>query len=186
MELYQLSDTRTIKHQMRMMITHNIINPKCYMVSKADDTTPAGLVKLTFKQDDFNPKTDNPSLLLCDYFTDSGDIAVGDNIPQAGVSKIKYMIINSDGELEESNSQAPVLIIGETYYFSATDPQWRIQFVGDYDEDSRITLEKLIVIRQVNDTTISLRPGKSNKLKGLSFILSAGDEDGAIILGVAE
>ena len=188
LESYQLSDTRTIRHQMRMMITHNAINPKCYMVSKADDTTPAGIVKLTFKQDDYNPKRDNTNLMVCDYYNNSGDIVIDGDIPEPDptTSTIVYMVINSDGELEESSSSIPLLLIGETYYFSAPSPEWRITLVGDYPDDERLSLEKLMVIRKINDNTISLRPGKSNRLKGLSFNLSAGDEDGAIILEVAE
>ena len=173
---------------MRMMITHNAINPKCYMVSKADDTTPAGIVKLTFKQDDYNPKRDNTNLMVCDYYNNSGDIVIDGDIPEPDptTSTIVYMVINSDGELEESSSSIPLLLIGETYYFSAPSPEWRITLVGDYPDDERLSLEKLMVIRKINDTTISLRPGKSNRLKGLTFNLSAGDEDGAIILEVAE
>lgn len=185
LESYQLSDTRTIAHQMRMMITHNLINPKCYMVSKADDMTPAGLVKLTFKQDEFNPNRDNPSLLLCDYYTNSGDIVIDSDIPEPISSTIRYMVINADGELEESESSVPHLQIGQTYYFSADSPEWRITLIGDYDEDERLALEKLIVIRNVDSNTISLRPGKSNRIKGLQFNLSANDEE-AILLEVAE
>lgn len=167
------------------MITHNQINPKCWMVSKVDDTTPAGVVKVTLKQDDYNPNRDNPSLLLCDYYTNSGDIVVDTDIPEPVTSSIKYMVINDDGELEESSSPAPALQIGETYYFSAESPDWRITLVGDYTEDERLSLEKLIVMRTVNKTTISLRPGKSNRIKGLQFNLSAG-EDEALLLEVAE
>ena len=186
LEQFNLSDTRTIAHQLRVMITHNVINPKCWMVSKVDDTTPAGLVKVTFKQDEYNPTRDNPTLLLCDYYTPSGDIIVDGEIPEPLTSTITYMVVNADGELEESTDSVPALQIGQTYYFSATAPEWRINLVGDYDDDERLTLEKLMVIRNVNETTISLRPGKSNRIKGLQFILSAGDDDGAIVLEVAE
>ena len=185
-EKYHLSDTRTIKHQIRFMITHNQINPKCWMVSKADDTTPAGIVKLTFKQDEYIPQRDNPTLLICDYYTNSGDIVVDADIPEPITSTIRYMVVNADGELEQSDSPIPSLQTGETYYFSADTPEWRITLVGDYPEEERLALEKLMVMRNVDSSTISLRPGKSNRIKGLQFILSANDEEGAIILEVAE
>lgn len=171
---------------MRFMITHNQINPKCYMVSKVDDTTPAGLVKLTFKQDEYNPKRDNPALLLCDYYNNSGDIVVNGDIHEPSESTIKYMIVNEDGELEEADSSAPMLELGKTYYFESDGSDWRITVLGDFSEEERLSLEKLITIRNVNDTTISLRPGKSNRIKGLQFNLSSGSETGAIILEVAK
>lgn len=183
--MYNISDTRTIRHQLRFMITHNQINPKCWMVSKVDDTTPAGIVKLTFKQDEFNPKRDNPVLLLCDYYNNSGDIVVDGNIPEPTESSIKYMIVNGDGELEESGSSAPLLEIGNTYYFESNNSDWRITALGEFTDDERLSLEKLITIRKVNDTAISLRPGKSNRLKGVQFNLSSGSDTGAIILEVA-
>lgn len=171
---------------MRFMITHNQINPKCYMVSKVDDTTPAGLVKLTFKQDEYNPKRDNPNLFLCDYYNNSGDIVVDGVIPESSESTIKYMIVNEDGELEEAGSSAPTLEIGKTYYFESDGSDWRITVIGEFTDEERLSLEKLITIRNVNDTTISLRPGKSNRIKGMRFNLSSGADTGAIILEVAE
>lgn len=183
---YNLSDTRVIKHQMRFMITHNQINPKCYMVSKVDDTTPAGLVKLTFKQDEYNPKRDNPNLFLCDYYNNSGDIVVDGVIPEPSESTIKYMIVNDDGELEEADTSTPILEIGKTYYFESDGSDWRITVIGEFTDEERLSLEKLITIRNVNDTTISLRPGKSNRIKGMRFNLSSGADTGAIILEVAE
>lgn len=185
LDTYNLSDTRMIRHQLRFMITHNQIDPKCWMVSKVDDTTPAGIVKLTFKQDEFNPKRDNPVLLLCDYYNNSGDIVVDGNIPEPTESSIKYMIVNGDGELEESGSSAPLLEIGNTYYFESNNSDWRITALGEFTDDERLSLEKLITIRKVNDTAISLRPGKSNRLKGVQFNLSSGSDTGAIILEVA-
>lgn len=186
---YGLFDTRTIHHQIRMMITHNAINPKCYMVSKVDDTTPPGIIKVTYKQDDYNPKRDNPALMICDYFDDSGDIMVeepvGSNDP-CKTSTIYYMVVNRDGELEVSSPQ-PTLELGATYYWMAefSDPevevQWRIRLIDDdesYTEKERLELERLMVMRDVDDRTISVRPGKSLRLKGLKYQLIASDING--------
>lgn len=194
--VFDLCDTRTITHQIRMMITNNDIHPNCYMVSKVDDTTPTGLINLTFKQDDYNPKRDNIPLKVCDYYLDTGDISSPEapQEPDAEMtSSIAYMAINSDGELEESQD-APALNVGETYYYSAAFSDddvvadWRITLVGD--DDDRLALEKLMVLRNVDDHTVSVRPGKSNRIKGRSFTLSVCDADGnyksSITLEVAE
>lgn len=186
MAAYGLDDTRTITHQVRMMITNNILHPNCFMVSKVDAMAPQGLVKLTFKQDDFNEKRDNPELLICDYYNNEGDVVVKE--PEAPTpalsSTIRRMEIDANGELVESSDTSP-LVIGATYYFdalfadgSSAQRQWRITLRDDggvYSDDERYALEKLMVIRDVSNTTISLRPGKSNKIKGLTYVLAVCD-----------
>ena len=184
-----LDDTRTVTHQVRSMITVNDINPSCYIVSKILDVEPLGILKLSLKLDEFNPKRDNVALKICDYYSDSGDIIIeeptGTNDP-CKTSTIYYMKVNADGELEQS-SEVTMLTIGATYYwaveFSDEDitAQWRIKLIDDeeqYTEKERLELERLMVIRDVSDTIISLRPGKSNRLKGLSFNLIVCDTDG--------
>jgi hypothetical protein len=181
LEEFELCDTRTIQHQMRLMITHNQINPKVYEVSKVDDTTPAGVVQITLKQTLYDPKRDNPDLMVCDYYDDGGDIAITkpSTSESSTPSTIMHMAVNSDGELEPAESPA-ALSIGTLYYFGANfdGAQWRIELEGDYDDDTRRALEKLMVIRKVDDSTISIRPGKSNKIKGLTFKLTVCDVDG--------
>lgn len=162
------------------------------MVSKVDDTTPEGVIQLTLKLDDYNPKRDNPDLLICDYYDNSGDIAVEQ--PQAPespvISVISYLAINDDGELDAATAPSS-LSVGETYYWSADfqSPQWRVELQGDYEDSERQALEKLMVLRRVDDTTISLRPGKSNRIKGLQFKLivcdTNGDHESSVTLEVA-
>ena len=183
------------------MITNNDIHPSCYIVSKILDVEPQGVIKLSLKLDQFNPKRDNVELRVCDYYNDTGDIIVeepiGSNDP-CKTSEIVYMIVNADGELESSNMITSIAI-GQTYYWNVVfsdddvESQWRIKLVDDNDECSeqeRLELEKLMVIRDVNDTTISLRPGKSNRLKGKQFKLIAcdinGDYESTINLEVEE
>lgn len=178
-----------------MMITHNDINPTCYMVSKVNDMIPPGIIKLTMKLDDYNPKRDNIPLKVCDYYLDTGDISSPAS-PQADdelTSEIIYMAVNSDGELEESQDM-PQLTIGNTYYYMAefsdddVAADWRVTLVGD--DDDRLALEKLMVLRNIDDHTVSVRPGKSNRIKGRSFVLSVCDANGnyesSIILEVAQ
>lgn len=198
---YDLYDTRTLAIQDRVMITINDINPSCFMISKLQDVSPKGVLKLTLKQDDFNPKRDNVDLKICDYYTDSGDpvipAPVVDPHPHY-VSTIHYMYINDDGELAYDMAY-PVFKIGTQHYFGVdfsdegVEAKWHIDLVNDNNELSdseRVAIEKLITIREVGPTSISLKFGKSNKLKGKSFNLTVSDIDGKyksfITLEVAE
>lgn len=187
---YNLVDTRTLSIQKRIMMTVNDLHPNCYMISKVLDMVPKGLLKLSMKQDDYNEKRDNVALKVCDYYNDTGDTIVdepvGSNDPCL-TSEIHYMTVDSDGELIESASPYTSLVVGETYYWRATfsdedvAAQWRIRLVdeeGIYTEKERLELERLMVIRDVDSTTISLRPGKSYRIKGLKFKLIVCDING--------
>lgn len=198
---YELFDTRTIKIQTRSMITVNDINPNCYIVTKNGDMHPRGLFKLSLKADDFDPKRDNVELKVCDYYNDTGDIIVEDppRDPDPGTtSNIHYMVIDEYGELATDDT-FPTLNIGSTYYYDAefsdenVTAQWRISLIDNedaYSEKERYELERLMVIRDISSTGISIKPGKSNRLKGLSFTLAVCDVDGnyesSIVLEVAE
>ena len=198
---YELFDTRTIKIQTRTMITVNDINPNCYIATKNGDMHPRGLFKLSLKADDFDPKRDNVMLKVCDYYNDTGDIIVEDPTrePDPGTtSEIHYMAIDEYGELAVDDT-FPTLNVGTTYYYEAAFSnenvvaQWRITLIDDNDEytdDERYELERLMVLRDISSTGISLRPGKSNRLKGLSFNLAVCDVNGSyessIVVEVAE
>ena len=98
-----LSDTRSIMHEQRFMLTNNILDPKVYQVTKVIDLSPSGLIKLSIKQDELNQKVDNVQLRICNYYSDSGD-QILENIqnPQSSVisSTIQWMMLNEDNELE--------------------------------------------------------------------------------------
>lgn len=184
---YSLEDTRLVYIQQRTMITLNAVHPNCYMVTKVLDMTPQGIIKLSLKQDDYDPSRDNVDLLLCDYYNDTGDIVAtkptGGDDPEK-TSIINYMIVNADGELEQSDEAPTSLDIGKTYYYSATfsdanvDAQWRVSIVGEYTDEERIALERLIVLRVIDSNTVSIRPAKSKKLPGLKFELNVCDISG--------
>ncbi len=201
LEEFELMDTRTIAIQTRTMITVNDINPNCYMVTKNVDMHPKGILKLSLKSDDFNPKRDNVELKVCDYYNDTGDTIVidppKDPDPETS-STIHYMVVDANNELDVDDS-FPILETGKTYYYNAefsdsgVTAQWRVELIdenGTYTEKERYSLERLMVIRDISSTGISLRPGKSNRLKGLKFKLSVCDVDGnyesSIDLEVAE
>ena len=197
---YKLEDTRLVYIQQRTMITLNAVHPNCYMVTKVLDMTPQGIIKLSLKQDDYDPSRDNVDLLLCDYFTDTGDITTtkptGSDDPEKW-SNIIYMEVDEDGELAVSENPLEPFELGKTYYFSATfsdpevDAQWRIIFDDEtYSEEDRFAIERLMVLRNIDTNTVSVKPSKSKKLPGLKFKLNVcdinGDYDSSIDVEVAE
>ena len=183
---YHLDNTQTISIQTRVAVTVNEINPNCFMVSKILDIVPKGILKLSMKQDDWNLKRDSLEFLVCDYYNDTGDITIDEPIGSDDpdkTSEIVYMAVNADGELE--TAAAPTILnIGETYYYSAifsdenVATEWRIKLVDPIDETERVALERLMVIRDVDGHTISLRPGKSSRIKGRKFQLEVCDVNG--------
>lgn len=187
LEKYNLDDTRLITIQQRTMITLNTIHPNCYSITKVLDMTPQGIIKLSLKADEFDPSRDNVDLLLCDYYNDTGDITVRkptSDVDPGKTSSIYYNVINSDGELEINDEFPETLETGETYYFSAEfsdsgiDAQWRIILDGDYTDEERIPIERLMVLRDIDSEVVSLRPAKSMKLHGLKFKLNVCDING--------
>ena len=173
---FGLSDVRTITIQTRMMISLNAINPNCFMVSKIADMNPKGLLKLTFKQDDYNKKRDDSILMICDYYDDSGDITIDAPTPIESETKRSQILVD-DVAVEKVE-----LHTGATTYFSVEfsdegiDAQWKISLVGD--DANKEEIEKLMVMNQINAALISIRPGKSTKVKGRKFTLSVYNADG--------
>lgn len=158
------------------------------MVSKVLDMAPQGIIKLSLKLDDLDLSRDEPSLLLCDYYNDTGDIVVDKPTgtdDSTKTSTISYMIVNADDELEQSSEFPTTLDIGQTYYFRAffsdpdIDAQWRIILSDDsMSEEERIAIERLMVLRDIDSNTVSIRPAKSKKLPGLQFKLNVCDIEG--------
>ena len=188
---FGLVDTRVLTHQMRMMITHNDLHPNCYMISKVDDTTPQGIIKLTLKQDEFNPKRDSIEFHVCDYYTKNGEISIEKPDPTIPLdpenrSLIVNMTLNEDGELFWNFDNTP-LQLGETYYYYCwfydrdLTRRWRITLIDEddeYTEEERVAIERLMTIREYDYNTVMITPGKSNKLKGKKFELLVCDIDG--------
>ena len=53
---------------MRFLISDNQINPIAWEVSKIEDLNPQGVIKITMKQDLYDPKKDNNELMIADYW----------------------------------------------------------------------------------------------------------------------
>lgn len=60
--------TQTITYNQRFLISDNQVNPMAWHVSGPSDTFPLGITKLVLKQDLYNPATDNPELMIADYY----------------------------------------------------------------------------------------------------------------------
>lgn len=63
--------TQTIGYNQRFMITESTIRPLCYKVDGIRDAFPVGLTKISLKQDQYNPSTDNIELFIADYYSSS-------------------------------------------------------------------------------------------------------------------
>lgn len=121
-------DTRYIRHEERFMITNNQIYPQVYMVTKVNDMVPQGILKMTFKQVDLNPKTDNVKDLLCNYYETLTQEVILDQ-PDNGDNVIKLSYIwagqlDEEGVLdklmvstEERDSKYNKLYLGKKTYF---------------------------------------------------------------------
>ena len=187
---FGIDNNQTIVYGTRFMLSHNDYDPRVYRVTKILDLAPQGIIKLSLKQDDLNKKTDNINLRICDYFTDTGNIVVNQpdleyTNPSLG-SEIVSMTINDDGELEKAQTLNTTLHLGETVYYKANylpngseiDPEWRIEIVGDYTPEEVSYYEKLVKITELDDYTVSIRPGKANSLIGKKFRLTVQDLSG--------
>lgn len=188
----KLSDTRTIMHEQRFMLTNNILDPKVYQVTKVVDLSPSGVVKLSIKQDEINLKEDNIELRICNYYTDSGDQKVDSIIiPQASKSKsiINWMYVNDDGELQNLqflDDSEKALHLGKLSYFQHEGKYpdetsvWKLSLINNenYTSDEVVYYEGLMKVDNIDKSTISIKPGKANSLIGKKFILSVEDNSG--------
>ena len=189
---YNLCDTRYLQHEHRFMLTHNKLDPKVYAVTKVQDLIPQGIIKLTLKQDELDNVKDNVDLLLCDYYNSSGEIVTKQesHVDDTARSFLWSAIVDENGVLQRNQERNNILHIATTSYFNVEfflknklqdlNAEWRIDYngVSELSEDEIKHLCDLIVIRQIDKTTISIKPAKTNKLIGERFILSVQDSNG--------
>ena len=170
------------------MFTHNVIYPKVYSVSKVLDLAPQGLIKLSIKQDEYDERRDDLKLMVCDYYSDTGN--TNPNPPKEHVdneNKIVQYTLNENYQLDNPTEITDPLSlnVGEMYYFGLlTTPtnivHWDIALVDGYEDDkhSKDYYERLISIETIDDTTVSVKPGKAGSLIGKMFILKVYDDEG--------
>lgn len=183
-------DTRTIMHEQRFMLTNNMLDPKVYQVTKITDLSPSGVIKLSIKQDELNRTTDNIELQICNYYNSSGETvkpSPEEIYPSNSNTKIKWMILNLDNELEILEDQSlQHLSLGAISYFKYSLPnpdlycKWNIQLKNDnsYTEEQCRYYENLIKMSTINNETLSIKPGKAKSLIGKQFTLNVIDNNG--------
>ena len=184
-----LQNNHTLSYDVRLMITNNTFYPKCYQVSKVEELHPAGVIKITLKQDDLNETRDNPDLGICDYYTEVGNIKkdIVEPDPPVGQSTIYWRKLGADGKLEPTRyTNIPNLERGKALYleveFSDTDvnPEWHITMMNsdDYTEDEISYYTGLISVTEFRDSIVSIKPAKAGSLSGKTFSLSVSDVNG--------
>ena len=179
-------------YEHRFMLTHNKLDPKVYAVTKVQDLVPQGIIKLTLKQDELDETRDNVDLMVCNYYNGSGEIVTKQesHIDDTARSYIWSAIVDEDGVLQRNRTQDKVLHIAKTSYFNVEfflknklqdlNAEWRIDYNGtsDLSNDEIKHLCDLLVMRQIDKSTISIKPAKTNKLIGEKFVLSVQDSNG--------
>lgn len=194
-------------HEQRFVMSHNVINPKVYEITKVVDLNPMGIINLTLKQDEWDEKRDNRELLICNYYDDTGEtkIVIPEAEPQNTTltSYIYTAHVNEYGELEndyvdqeERDSNYNKLQIGNTYYFVAeyytgivggtlvVDPERKSEWKLELKDTDGLTnaeikhLDRLIIMDKVDDNIISIRPKKASALIGHTFVLIVTDLTG--------
>ena len=194
---FDICDSRYIQHDERFMITNNVIDPKVYRVTKVQDLVPLGLVKMTLKQTEFDPRVDNSDLLLCNYYDRMGEIKpIETEIidDEQFVSIIYQGVINNNGELDKGEEISETIFVdtGKTVYFITEflddgyvrddiEPEYRIEVIdenGDMSDSDKIYLEKLAKLTVLDINTVSIKIGKSIKVSGTKYKISVQDKEG--------
>ena len=180
-----LYDTRTIDHGQRFFMSNNTFNPRIYQVTKINDITPQGIIKMSIKQDEINLTQDNFDLQVCNYYTSTGECLVEDNNPVYPDVSVPYNIyqlaINQEGELDYVGIiEKSELHLGQSDYFGIksdaikNDLEWQIRLKDDaVSIQDKEYYEKMIKLNRFDENTISIKPSKAYSLIGKVFILSA-------------
>lgn len=185
-----LTDTRTIAHDQRFLLTTNDLDPKAYIVTKVVEVSPIGLFRYSIKQDEFNPKRDNIKLRVCDYYTNMGDVKIDieDEPSTEEPFSIMQMTVDESGELIEQSSISPTVTIGSISYYKAiksgchiVSAVWNVELIDGIEpvsDTERKYLEGLIKITAYDDNIVAIKPAKANSLIGRQFKLVATRDDG--------
>lgn len=195
---YDLCDTRYLQHEQRFMLTHNKIDPKVYAVTKVQDLIPQGIIKMTLKQDALDNVKDNVDLMICDYYSNFGEVVTKQEIGYdvQAVGFLWSAEIDKDGILQKNREQNHILHIAQTSYYNCEfflgnilqdeQAEWRIDYAGNSEltDKEKEHLCELLVMRQIDKNTISIRPSKANKLIGERFILSVQDRNGDYAISI--
>lgn len=150
-------ETRTITYDVRFMIGLNSKYPKVYKTTKILDAVNQGTIKLTFKQDEYNPNTDNVELGICDYYKSS--ITPTDYEPEAtivGTSVISlakgvYSVIKVGGDYkylkytvyDASGNEIIISPVDMRWNISCSNPNIVCEDSFEYGYDYELNLFKI-------------------------------------------
>lgn len=187
MEKLGLDDVHTIFHEQRFILGHNQISPLVYQVTKIIDLFPQGIIKYSFKQDEFNTKLDNKKLGICNYYTDNGNLIVHpqeNTKPTLGI--LTPLFVNEFGEFEENSTDTQItLSLGKLSYFKLVtkediDPEWHVELEDKilFSEQDQLYYEGLMKITELSSNIVSIQPKKAESLKGKKFTISVSDKQG--------
>lgn len=189
---YHLDDTQLLRHDQRFMITTNYEDPLVYEVTKINEMNPKGILKLTFKQDEFNKSRDSAELLLCDYYTDSGVIKTDAPEPKTDpmkTSTIEYMVLDTDGNFVISTTP-PLLHRGDIAYFKLYSsqeitPDWRVELtycptkdINDMTETQINYYNNLLKLVTLDEDDLQVKVAKAKSIIGCKYKLAVMDQDG--------
>lgn len=188
LEKLGLCDTRTLTHDLRIMLTTNVLDPKIYAVSKVNELSPKGVLKITAKQDEFYPARDNTDLMLCDYYDAMGNPLLTNATFEdiVGDHEILSMYIDEFGELVQTSSLITTLYLSKTQYYKVMLPKQNENIIWDIVCVTEGVLngsyyERLIKINSYNNDTVAIKPSKALSLVGQQFELSAQTADGMLL-----
>ena len=191
-----LDDTRTLVHDQRFLLTTNDLNPKVYQITKIVEVSPQGVLKLSLKQDEYNPKRDNIKLKVCDYYTNIGDMTtkIPDNSILDKELVITELLMDENNELIDQNMIINGSIsLGKKYYYQAKIKGMQIPCVWDirmqdelneFEEKEKAYYEGLIKTTVYDGNVIMVKPGKAFSLIGKHFKLIASREDGEYLSSI--
>ena len=202
MSKYNLDDTRYFRHELRLMLTTNVIHPKCYKVTKIEELATKGILKCTLKQDEFDERKDYVDLLLCNYYDDDGDLIIDPINAEEPIEENTSTIYSAslvNEELIKDETFVGDMKIGINSYFIAefsnlkvTNPEWRISYANNSEADETLSEDRkqyycnLMNINnfgknklgEISISSISIKPNKVKSLIGKKFLLSVQDYDG--------
>lgn len=156
-----------------MLISDNQKNPISYSVSKILDLNPVGITKVILKQDQFNPLTDNPELMIADYYKDA-------MIPE-DANKID---IPSDfrSSIDISDWKEPKIVIGtESNVLRGifTQDNTRVRQAGLWTTDIPVEKQRYFDISaDMLNNTLNIKCQKEYSLVGMIINVTFSDPEG--------
>ncbi len=184
---FGLCDNRSIRYGSRFMLTNNRLFPNVGKVTKIIDLAPPGIIALSLKQDEFDPRLDNTELLICNYYSTNGTSAPNEpqHLEPEGVV-LTQVEQNRNTRSYTMNVKITHIPIGGSAVFKAKEwngegkPYWKVSLNEESADKKhpKTYYEKLVRIAEQDDGSVIVKLGKAPSLVGKSFTLCTYDESG--------